>query len=51
MDLMTALFESAELPADFKEKTKVLFESALTEAVDAKVKAELVTIQESYDTK
>ena len=51
MDLMTSLFESAELPAEFKEKTKVLFESAVAEAVDTKVKAELVTLKESFDAK
>jgi hypothetical protein len=47
MELLKSLFENAELPADFKEKTTTLFEAA----VDEKVKAELVSIQESYDTK
>lgn len=47
MELLKALFENAELPADFKEKTTTLFEAA----VDESVKAELVKIQESYDAK
>jgi hypothetical protein len=47
MQLLKALFENAELPADFKEKTTTLFEAA----VDESVKAELVKIQESYDAK
>lgn len=51
MELLKSLFESAELPTDFQEKTKVLFESALTEAVDAKVKSELSILQESFDAR
>lgn len=47
MELLKALFENAELPADFKEKTTTLFEAA----IDESVKAELVKIQESYDAK
>lgn len=47
MELLKALFENAELPADFKEKTTTLFEAA----VDEKVKVQLVQMQESYDSK
>lgn len=47
MELLKHLFENADLPTDFKEKTTTLFEAA----VDEKVKAELVSIQESYDAK
>lgn len=47
MELLQALFEKAELPADFKEKTTTLFEAA----VDERVKDQLVQIQESYDAK
>ncbi len=47
MELLQALFEKAELPADFKEKTTTLFEAA----VDERVKAQLAQIQESYDAK
>lgn len=47
MELLQALFENAELPADFKEKTTTLFEAA----VDERVKDQLAQIQESYDAK
>ena len=47
MQLLQSLFENAELPADFKEKTTTLFEAA----VDERVKSELASIQESYDNK
>lgn len=47
MELLKALFESAELPADFKEKTTTLFEAA----VDEKVKAEVATLAESFQSK
>ena len=47
MELLKALFENAELPTDFKEKTTALFEAA----VDEKVKADLVALQESFDSK
>jgi hypothetical protein len=47
MELLQALFEKAELPADFKEKTTTLFEAA----VDERVKTQLAQIQESYDAK
>lgn len=47
MELLKALFENAELPTDFKEKTTTLFEAA----VDERVKTELVQIQESYEAK
>lgn len=47
MELLKALFEGAELPADFAEKTSTLFEAA----VDEKVKTQLTQIQESYDAK
>lgn len=47
MQLLQALFENADLPADFKEKTAIVFEAAVDEAV----KAQLVTIQESFDAK
>lgn len=47
MELLKALFESAELPTDFKEKTTTLFEAAVSE----KVKAELVQLHEGYATK
>lgn len=47
MELLQALFEKAELPADFKEKTTTLFEAA----VDERVKSQLAQIQESYDAK
>jgi hypothetical protein len=47
MELLKSLFENAELPADFKEKTTTLFEAA----VDERVKSELASIQESYDNK
>lgn len=45
MELLKALFENAELPADFKEKTTTLFEAA----VDERVKSELAQFQESYE--
>ena len=51
MQLLSTLFEQSELPTDFKEKTKVLFESALAEAVDEKIKAELLVLNESFDSK
>lgn len=47
MQLLQALFENADLPADFKQKTETIFEAAVDEAV----KAQLVTIQESFDAK
>lgn len=47
MELLKTLFENAELPADFKEKTSTLFEAA----VDEKVKAELATLTEAYEAK
>jgi hypothetical protein len=47
MELLKTLFENAELPADFKVKTTALFEAA----VDEKVKADLASIQETYDAK
>jgi hypothetical protein len=47
MELLKHLFENADLPSDFKEKTTTLFEAA----VDEKVKAQIVSIQESYDAK
>lgn len=47
MELLKALFENAELPTDFKEKTTTLFEAA----VDERVKAELVKVQEAFDAK
>lgn len=47
MELLKALFESAELPADFKEKTTTLFEAA----VDERVKAEIVSLTEGFQTK
>lgn len=47
MELLQALFESADLPTDFKEKTTTLFEAA----VDERVKNQLAQIQESYDAK
>lgn len=47
MELLQALFENAELPADFKQKTTTLFEAA----VDERVKTQIVQIQESYDSK
>lgn len=47
MELLKSLFENAELPSDFKEKTATIFEAA----VDERVKADLVKIQESYDAK
>jgi hypothetical protein len=47
MELLKALFENAELPTDFKEKTTTLFEAA----VDERVKSELTQIQEAYETK
>jgi hypothetical protein len=47
MELLKALFENAELPTDFKEKTTTLFEAA----VDERVKVELATLQESFDVK
>lgn len=47
MELLQSLFENAELPTDFKEKTTTLFEAA----VDEKVKTQLTQIQESYDNK
>lgn len=47
MQLLQALFENADLPTDFKEKTTVVFEAAVNEAVAA----QLVTIQESFDAK
>jgi len=45
MELLKALFENAELPTDFKEKTTTLFEAA----VDERVKSELAQFQESYE--
>jgi hypothetical protein len=51
MQLLKALFESAELPTDFQEKTTVLFETALTEAVDAQVAAKAVVLQEAFDSR
>lgn len=47
MELLKALFENAELPTDFAEKTTTLFEAA----VDERVKSELATLQESFDVK
>lgn len=47
MELLKSLFENAELPADFQEKTKTLFEAAVAESV----KAELTALQESFDAK
>lgn len=47
MELLQALFESADLPTDFKQKTTTLFEAA----VDERVKDQLAQIQESYDAK
>jgi hypothetical protein len=47
MELLKALFESAELPADFKEKTTTLFEAA----VDEKVKTEVATLTEGFQNK
>jgi len=47
MELLKALFESAELPTDFKEKTTTLFEAA----VDEKVKTEVATLIEGFETK
>lgn len=47
MELLKALFESAELPAEFKEKTTTLFEAAVNE----RLAAEIVTIQEASDKK
>lgn len=47
MELLKALFESAELPTDFKEKTTTLFEAA----VDEKVKAEVAQLTEGFDKK
>lgn len=45
MELLKSLFENAELPTDFAEKTATIFEAA----VDERVKAELVKLQESAD--
>jgi hypothetical protein len=45
MELLKSLFENAELPSDFKEKTATIFEAA----VDERVKAELVKLQEAAD--
>lgn len=47
MELLQALFENADLPTDFKEKTKTVFEASVNEAVQAQLKA----IQESFDSK
>lgn len=47
MELLKSLFENAELPSDFKEKTATIFEAA----VDERVKAELVKIQEAAEAK
>lgn len=47
MELLKTLFENAELPTDFKEKTTTLFEAA----VDEKVKSELASITESFEAK
>lgn len=47
MQLLQALFENADLPTDFKEKTVTLFEAA----VDEKVATQLKAIQESFDQK
>lgn len=47
MDLLQTLFESAEIPADFKEKTTALFEAAVQE----KMKAQVLELQESYDAR
>lgn len=47
MELLKSLFENADLPADFQEKTKTLFEAAIAESL----KIELATMQESFDSK
>lgn len=47
MELLKALFESAELPTDFKEKTTTLFEAA----VEEKVKAEVASLTEGFQAK
>lgn len=47
MELLKSLFENAELPADFQEKTKTLFEAAVAESL----KSEVAALQESFDAK
>lgn len=47
MELLKALFENADLPAEFKTKTATLFEAA----VDERVKAEVASLVESFDAK
>lgn len=47
MELLKSLFESADLPAEFKAKTTTLFEAA----VDEKVKAEVANLAEGFQLK